>query len=97
MLKVGLVGAGGISDAHISAWDAMEETHLTALCDIRPERLSRYPDKHGYTDFDQMIEKENLDILDICLPTFLHADYAVRALNHGIARFSSRHRNFNGK
>lgn len=84
MLKVGLVGAGGISDSHISAWDAMEETHLTALCDIRPERLARYPDKHGYTDFDQMIEKENLDILDICLPTFLHADYAVRALNHGI-------------
>lgn len=46
MLKVALVGAGGISGAHIPAWDQMKETHLAALCDIRPECLEKYPDKH---------------------------------------------------
>lgn len=30
MLKVGLVGVGGISGAHIPAWEAMEDTELTA-------------------------------------------------------------------
>lgn len=84
MLKVGMVGIGGISGAHIPAWDAMEETHLTALCDIRPERLEAYPDKHLYTDFEEMLKGEQLDILDICLPTYLHADYAVRAMEQGI-------------
>lgn len=84
MLKVGLAGVGGISGAHIPAWNAMEDTCLTALCDIRPERLESHPDKHCYTDFEEMLEKEDLDILDICLPTYLHADYAVRALNRGI-------------
>ena len=39
MLKVGLIGVGGISGSHIPAWDAMEDTELAALCDIRPERM----------------------------------------------------------
>lgn len=84
MLKVGMVGIGGISGAHIPAWEAMEETTLEALCDIRPERLEPYPDKRLYTDFEEMLDAEQLDILDICLPTYLHADYAIRAMERGI-------------
>ena len=84
MLKVGLVGVGGISGAHIPAWEAMEDAELTALCDIRQECLDRYPDKHLYLDFDEMLEKEELDILDICLPTYLHVDFAVKAMEKGI-------------
>lgn len=90
MLKVGLVGVGGISGAHIPAWEAMEETNLVALCDIRSERLEKYPDKHLYTDFDEMLEKEQLDILDICLPTYLHADFAVKAMERGIHVLSEK-------
>ena len=84
MLKIGLVGVGGISGAHIPAWDAMEDVELVAICDIRPERMEPYPDKHQYTDFDEMLAKEEIDILDICLPTYLHVDYAVKAMEKGI-------------
>ena len=84
MLKVGLVGVGGISGTHIPAWEEMENAELTALCDVRPERLEMYPGKRHYTDFEEMLKSEQLDILDICLPTYLHADYAVRALERGI-------------
>ena len=45
MLKVALVGVGGISGAHIPAWEAMEDVELTALCDIRPEQMEKYPEK----------------------------------------------------
>ena len=84
MMKIGLVGVGGISGEHIPAWEAMEDAELIALCDIRPERMERYPNKHRYISFDEMLEKENIDILDICLPTYLHADYAVKAMERGI-------------
>lgn len=84
MLKIALVGVGGISGAHIPAWEAMEDAELGAICDIRPERMEPYADKRHYTDFDEMLDKENIDILDICLPTYLHADYAVKALERGI-------------
>lgn len=84
MLKVGLVGVGGISGAHIPAWNEMEDAELVAICDIRTERMEKYPDKRHYTDFDEMLANEELDILDICLPTYLHADFAVKAMEKGI-------------
>ena len=83
-MTVGLVGVGGISGAHIPAWEAMEDTELVALCDIRPERMESFSAKHCYTDFDEMLEKEKLDIVDICLPTYLHVEYSIKAMEKGI-------------
>ena len=85
MLKIALAGVGGISGAHIPAWEAMKDAELVALCDIRPEQMEKYPDKRHYTDFDEMLGSEEIDILDICLPTYLHADYAVKAMEKGIS------------
>ena len=90
MLKIGLVGVGGISGAHIPAWNAMEDTTLTAICDIRPERMKPYPEPHHYTSIDEMLEKEELDILDICLPTYLHVPTAVKAMKKGIHVLSEK-------
>lgn len=84
MLKTAIIGAGGISRSHIAGWNSVEGAELVALCDIRPECMKDYTDKRQYTDFDEMLENEEIDILDICLPTYLHADYAVRAMERGI-------------
>ena len=84
MLKVGLIGVGGISGAHIPAWLNLEGVELVALCDIRPEQMEKYPDIKHYTDFDEMLANEKLDILDICLPTYLHADYSIKAMENGM-------------
>ena len=84
MLKIALVGVGGISGEHIPVWDKMENAELSAICDIRQERMERYPEKRRYADFNEMLAKEDIDILDICLPTYLHADYAVKAMEKGI-------------
>ena len=84
MLKIALVGVGGISGAHIPAWEEMKDAELVALCDIRPERMEKYENKRKYTDFDEMLENEEIDILDICLPTYLHADFAIKAMERGI-------------
>lgn len=84
MLNVGLIGVGGVSGAHIPGWNSIAETNLVALCDIRPEQMGKYSEQRCYYDFDEMLENEQLDILDICLPTYLHADYAIKAMEHGI-------------
>ncbi len=86
MLKVGVLGVGGISGAHIPAWNRIEQAKLVALCDIRPEQLEPYKDGsyHLYTDFEDMIANEDLDIIDICLPTFLHVEYSIKAMQKGI-------------
>ena len=43
MLKVGLIGVGGISGAHIPCWEQMEDVELVALCDIRIFLVWEYP------------------------------------------------------
>ena len=85
MLRVGLVGVGGISGAHIPAWEAMEDVELVALCDIRSEQMEKYKEtKRCYMDIQDMLDNEQLDILDICLPTYMHADVSITAMNRGI-------------
>lgn len=70
---------------------------LVSLCDIRPEQFTReirinISDKNSkplpkiekcYTDIDEMMANEELDMIDICLPAYLHADAAIKALNMG--------------
>ncbi len=69
---------------------------LVALCDTDPEQFSKNiainlgeadisgtRDLACYTDLDKMLAEEKLDIIDICLPTFLHAEYAVKLLEKG--------------
>ena len=67
MLKVALVGVGGISGAHIPAWESMDDAELVAICDIRQERMENYPDKRHYTDFDEMLEKAINDVKKVII------------------------------
>ena len=90
MLKVGLVGCGGISGAHVPAWDKTENAELVAVCDIRPEKSARYPGHKCYEDFDKMLEENEFDIIDVCLPTFLHVEFALKAINKGINVLSEK-------
>ena len=89
-LKVALVGVGGISSAHIPSWESMDDVELVALCDIRPERMEKYENVRKYTDLDEMLANETLDILDICTPTYMHADMAVKAMDMGINVISEK-------
>ena len=83
-LRVGLVGVGNISGAHMPAWLAMEDIEVVALCDIRPEQMEKYPDIPHFDKSTDMLEQVEMDILDICLPTPYHVDYACMAMEKGI-------------
>lgn len=88
--KVGLLGVGGISTRHIPAWNQVENAEIVAMCDIRPEQMEPYPEVRHYTDFYEMMENEQLDILDISLPTYLHKQYAAEALERGLHVFCEK-------
>ena len=84
MLKVGILGVGGISSAHISGWKTVTDAKIVAMCDIRPERMEKYEGVNKYTSFDDMIASDQLDVIDICLPTYLHVEYSIKAMQKGI-------------
>ena len=84
ILKVAVIGCGGISGAHIPNWLKMEGVEVIGVCDIEPEKMQRYPRVPHFNSYDEMLENCKPDILDICLPTYLHYEYALKAMNAGI-------------
>ncbi len=95
MLKVGLIGQGSITGAHYPGYKKMEAEGLIqiqAVCDIRPEVLTKHQAMQNgaeirtYGDYHELIaaEAENLDFVDIALPTFLHPDAAITAMEAGL-------------
>ena len=89
MIKVGIIGAGKMcQNGHLPAFDKLDECKIVAICDINDAKLEqmkqRYPEAHLYSDFKEMIDKEELDAVDICTPNNIHSIAAVYALEKGL-------------
>ncbi|GAA3103591.1 putative dehydrogenase [Kribbella aluminosa] len=87
MIKVGLIGAGGIASAHIKGYRAhAEKIGVTAVADAVEETAKKRGEELGaavYTDYQEMLANEELDAVDICLPHHLHRDAIVAAAEAG--------------
>lgn len=77
LYRIGIVGAGGIAQAHGRASRTLPEVRLTAICDVRREAVDRFGDQYEvpnrYTDLDAMLSAEDLDITIICTWGHYHA------------------------
>ena len=83
MLKVGLIGCGFMGAMHANCYKNIEGVTLAALADIRKEKaeeLAQGTDAVIYGDGMELIDNADVDVIDICLPTFLHAKYALAAM-----------------
>ncbi|MGW5191099.1 Gfo/Idh/MocA family protein [Kribbella sp. NPDC004138] len=87
MIKVGLIGAGGIASAHIKGYRAhADRIAVTAVADAVEETAKKRGeelDATAYTDYREMLAGEDLDAVDICLPHHLHRDAIVAAAEAG--------------
>ena len=72
MLKIGVIGLGDISKIHIPAIQSNPYVELAAVCDIDPVMAGTVDGPAFYTDYLEMLEKESLDCVHICLPHHLH-------------------------
>ena len=85
--KVGLIGCGGIANAHAKAYRDLN-LKITAASDINKSRLEEFRRLHGiknlYTDYEEMLRKEKIDIVSICTWPPLHCEMTVRAAEAGV-------------
>ena len=79
MLNYAIIGCGRISYNHFAA--AIEnKLNLIAVCDIVPERMTEKLEKYQlenvkqYTDYQEMIANENIDLIAICTESGKHGD-----------------------
>ena len=87
-LQAGIVGCGGISRRHATAYTNLDGVTLVALCDINPDALNGRGDEFGvsnrYTDYEEMFVKEKLDVVSVCTHAPLHTPVTIAAAKAGI-------------
>ncbi len=100
MLKIGILGMGGMGWHHARRYFQVPNARIVAMADIVPERLETkeavsinlaadgkaldFSQVARYPGAAQLLAAADVDMVDICLPTHLHAEYAIAALEAGI-------------
>lgn len=90
-LRSAILGCGSFAHRHAQNITEMaEDTRLVAFCDQVPENAQLYSNRYTngkaptYTDFHDMLEHEDLDLLVIAIPPFAHADEVEAAASRGV-------------
>ncbi len=85
--KIGIIGAGGISEQHLEAISSEPRAIAVAVADPSMEHAQLRAARHGipavYADYQEMLEQEEMDAVIVCVPNSLHAPVTLDALAAG--------------
>ncbi len=91
MLTVGLIGCGGMGNMHLNCYLALKDkVKIIAVADVveaKKDAFAKRAEAKGYNSAQELLDNEKPDIIDICLPTFLHTEYGVKAMEKGCNLF----------
>ena len=86
-IRVGVIGVGQIGKHHLANYSSIDGAEVVALADIAEGELQRVGAMHGvdqlYTDFRQLLARDDLDAVDVCLHNNFHMPMTVAALEAG--------------
>ncbi len=87
-LRVGICGAGNIAtNAHLPGYQKIEEIEVVAICDIVIDRAKAAAEKYNipgyFASVEEMLEKVELDFVDVCTWNDGHAPCTIAAARAG--------------
>jgi len=87
-LKIAVIGTGAIAQvAHLPIWHSFEDVEVVALCDKNKNKMQwlaeRFNIEHCFTDIAALLKLDDLDAVDVCVPTASHMDVGIAALSAG--------------
>lgn len=100
MYKVGIIGLGQIAYhidkdpnrkviwSHIKAYQSIDKCEIVAICDLNKSRVEEVQKecdiKIGYTNYEEMLEKNKFDIVSICTPIQTHYSIVKKCIETGV-------------
>jgi predicted dehydrogenase len=87
-VKIGIIGLGSIAQlVHLPNLLKLENAELTAVAEVKKNRLNTIADKFNvaerYSDYNEMLEKSDIEAVIIATPTNTHKDIAIDCINAG--------------
>ncbi len=87
-LRAAVIGLGWAGQQHLKAYLALPRTTVTAIADPDPVLLGRIQQEYGieqaFTDYREMLEWGEIDVVSVGTPNFAHAEPTIDALDHGM-------------
>lgn len=86
-IRFAVVGCGSIGKRHIAVLDAEQDAEIVAICDIEEKRVREQSDLYGnipwFTNFGEMLNGIEADVVNVVTPHGLHAEMSIAALKKG--------------
>ncbi len=86
-VRMGIIGVGQIGKLHLERYAKMPDVEMVAACDIDLPELQRVSELHSipqiYVEFRDLLERDDIEAVDVCLHNNLHAPVTIAALEAG--------------
>jgi len=85
-LDICVVGYGLMGSIHAACWNMIEEVKIRAFTGRNVKKAEEVASSYGgraYSTLEEALKNENIDIVDICTPTYTHKDFTVLAAERG--------------
>ncbi|ASK62224.1 oxidoreductase [Virgibacillus phasianinus] len=86
-IKIGVIGAGSISEMHFESYKNNSDVEIYAVCDLNEQRAEEKAEKYGaekyYTNYQDLLDNPEVDAVSICTWNNSHAEISIAALNSG--------------
>ncbi len=92
-IRIGVIGLGGMGQAHINKIEEIPETELTAVSDVDSEitkKISQEYQVPGFADYEKLLESELIDAVIIATPHYFHPEIGIKAMKKGIHCLSEK-------
>lgn len=94
MIKLGLIGCGMMGSHYTKAFNRSGRAEISCCADPTPEKLSVFTAAHsipnGYLDYQELLDRENLDGLLVAVPDFLHSAVSKACIERKIPVFCEK-------
>ena len=85
-LGIGVIGCGRISLRHMQSISTISSANLVAVADVIEPRAQKYVAEYhvdAYTDYRRILDRKDVDIVNVCTPSGMHAKMAIEAMKAG--------------
>ncbi len=95
-IRVALIGTGAISHRHMTVWSHIPQVKVVAAAEIDDAKLKAWGEKYQfdakdlYHDFRDMLKRDDIDAVDVCVHNNLHAPVAMAVMKAGFPCYSEK-------
>lgn len=92
-ISIGIIGLGGVAQAHLQAYELLDNIKIVSVCDVRKEVVKEISQRIGakpYTDYHELLASGNIELVIVLTPASTHREIVEAVADYGIHVFCEK-------